>query len=77
MECGAVVTPHYDSMIAKLVVHGASRSEALARLRAALDEMQVGGIATNLALHRRLVREPGVIEGGFDIHHLERWLVAA
>ncbi len=76
MEAGATVSPHYDSMIAKLIVHGATRAEALHRLRAALDEMRVGGIDTNLLLHRRLVREPGVIAGGFDIHHLERWLAA-
>ena len=76
MEAGAVVSPHYDSLIAKLIVHGATRTETLARMRAALDEMQVGGIETNLPLHRRLVRDPGVIAGGFDIHHLERGLIA-
>ena len=71
---GSVVPPHYDSLIGKRVVHGDTRAEALARLRIALDEMQAGGIATNLALHRRLVREPGFIAGGVDIHYLERWL---
>jgi acetyl-CoA carboxylase biotin carboxylase subunit len=71
---GFVVSPHYDSMIAKLIVHGASRAEALARLRIALDDMQVGGIETNLSLHRDLVDEPGFVAGGIDIHHLERWL---
>jgi acetyl-CoA carboxylase biotin carboxylase subunit len=73
---GSVVAPHYDSMIAKLIVHGATRQEALARLRVALDEMQVAGIETNLALHRRLVREPGVVAGGCDIHYLEHLLAA-
>jgi acetyl-CoA carboxylase biotin carboxylase subunit len=71
---GSVVSPHYDSLIAKLVVHGDPRAEALARLRIALDEMQVDGIDTNLSLHRRLVAEPGFVAGGVDIHHLERWL---
>ena len=71
---GCRVPPHYDSLVAKLVVHGASRAQALARLRAALDAMRIDGIATNLALHRRLLRDEGVAAGGVDIHHLERWL---
>jgi acetyl-CoA carboxylase biotin carboxylase subunit len=71
---GTVVTPYYDSLIAKLVVHGDTRAEALARLRVALDEMRVGGIGTNLELHRRIVRDPDFVVGGVDIHHLERWL---
>jgi acetyl-CoA carboxylase biotin carboxylase subunit len=61
-------------MVAKLIVHGATRDEALARMRRALDEMQVDGIATNLPLQRRLLREPGFVAGCVDIHHLERWL---
>jgi acetyl-CoA carboxylase biotin carboxylase subunit len=71
---GYRVPPYYDSMIAKLIVHGATRDDALARLRLALDEMQVGGIATNLPLHRAIVRDDEFIAGGVDIHHLERWL---
>jgi acetyl-CoA carboxylase biotin carboxylase subunit len=61
-------------MIAKLIVHGATREDALARMRAALDEMRVGGIETNLALHRQIVQDAGFAAGGIDIHHLERWL---
>jgi len=61
-------------MIAKLIVHGATRADALARMRLALSEIQVDGIATNLPLHRRIVREPGFATGGVDIHQLERWL---
>ena len=49
---GYRVSPYYDSMIAKLIVHGDTREDALDRLRIALDEMQVEGIATNLPLHR-------------------------
>ena len=63
-------------MIAKLIVHGQTRQEARARLRVALSEMRVEGIATSLALHRRIVDEPGFIEGGFDIHYLEQLLKA-
>ncbi len=71
---GYRVSPYYDSMIAKLIVHGDTREDALGRLRIALDEMQVEGIATNLALHRRLVRDQAFIAGSVDIHHLEQRL---
>ena len=72
---GTTVSRHYDSLIAKLVVHGGTRAEALARLRVALDEMRVGGIATNLELHRAIVRDPDFSSGGVDILHLEHGLV--
>ena len=71
---GYRVPPYYDSMIAKLIVHGATRDDALARMRLALAEMRVDGIATNLPLHRDIVQEQGFAAGGVDIHHLERWL---
>ncbi|GLH76091.1 acetyl-CoA carboxylase biotin carboxylase subunit [Bradyrhizobium sp. SSBR45G] len=71
---GYRVSPYYDSMIAKLIVHGDTRDDALARLRIALDEMQVEGIATNLPLHRRLVRDAAFAAGCVDIHHLEQRL---
>ncbi|AGH86772.1 MULTISPECIES: acetyl-CoA carboxylase biotin carboxylase subunit [Ralstonia solanacearum species complex] len=73
---GYRVPSHYDSMIAKLIVHGASREDALQRMRLALDELQVDGIATNLPLHREIVRDAEFETGGVDIHHLERWLRA-
>jgi acetyl-CoA carboxylase biotin carboxylase subunit len=71
---GYRVPPYYDSMIAKLIVYGSDRADALDRLRLALSEMQVGGIRTNLPLHRAIVDDPGFRAGGIDIHHLERWL---
>jgi acetyl-CoA carboxylase biotin carboxylase subunit len=71
---GYRVSPYYDSMIAKLIVHGDTREDALDRLRIALDEMQIEGIATNLPLHRRLVRDAAVVAGCVDIHHLEQQL---
>jgi acetyl-CoA carboxylase biotin carboxylase subunit len=71
---GYRVPPYYDSMIAKLIVHGSDREDALDRMRLALAEMRVGGIATNLPLHREILAEPGFSAGGVDIHHLERWL---
>jgi acetyl-CoA carboxylase biotin carboxylase subunit len=65
---------YYDSMIAKLIVHGSTRTDALARMRLALAEMRIDGIATNVPLHRELLRDEGFAAGGVDIHHLERWL---
>jgi len=71
---GYTVSPHYDSMIAKLIVHGDDREDALARLRIALDEMQISGISTNLSLHQRIASDPAFISGAVDIHYLERRL---
>jgi len=71
---GYRVPPHYDSMVAKLIVHGTSRNECLMRLRRALDEYVVGGIQTTLPLHRRLTRSQEFIDGNYDIHWLERWM---
>ncbi|MFM7025696.1 MAG: acetyl-CoA carboxylase biotin carboxylase subunit [Limnohabitans sp.] len=73
-QAGYRVPAHYDSLIGKLIVHGHDRADALRRLRAALGEMRVGGIATNLSLHRALAADAGFGEGGVDIHYLERWL---
>ena len=73
-NAGYRVPPYYDSMIAKLIVHGSTRNDALDRMRLALAEMRVDGIATNVPLHRELLRDEGFAAGGVDIHHLERWL---
>mgnify|MGYP002132006828 CR=1 FL=1 len=67
---------YYDSLIAKLVTHGATRAQALARMRVALDDMRVEGIRTNIPLHRELLQDAGFTRGGVDIHHLERLLAA-
>ena len=74
MTAGGKVPPYYDSLIAKIIAHGATRDEALVRLRGALVEARVEGVATNLALHRRIVEDPGFVDGGIDIHHLTRML---
>ena len=71
---GYRVPPHYDSMIAKLIVHGTNRNECLLRLRRALEEFVIGGIDTTLPLHRRLIAEPDFINGDYDIHWLEKFL---
>ncbi|MEX2409732.1 MAG: acetyl-CoA carboxylase biotin carboxylase subunit, partial [Rhodovibrionaceae bacterium] len=65
------VPPHYDSLIAKLIVHGATRNECLMRLRRALDEIVIDGIDTSIPLHRRVIMEPDFINGAYDIHWLE------
>ncbi len=69
---GYRVPPHYDSMIAKLIVSGGSRNECLMRLRRALGEFVIEGIQTTIPLQNRLVSEPDFINGDYDIHWLER-----
>ncbi|BDB24076.1 acetyl-CoA carboxylase biotin carboxylase subunit [Cupriavidus sp. TA19] len=74
LYAGYAVPPNYDSLVAKLLAHGATREEAIARMRVALDEIVLGGIDSTVALHRVLMDEPGFVQGGYDIHHLERCL---
>ena len=68
------VPSHYDSMIGKLIVHGDTREQALARMRSALAEMVVEGIKTNIPLHRELMADAKFMAGGTNIHYLESWL---
>jgi acetyl-CoA carboxylase biotin carboxylase subunit len=68
---GYTVPPHYDSMIAKLIVHGTSRNECLMRLRRALGEYVIDGLETSIPLHQRIVNEPTFVNGDYDIHWLE------
>jgi len=70
------VPPNYDSMIGKIIVHGDTRDQALARMRTALSETVVEGINTNIPLHRELMVDAKFIEGGTDIHYLEGWMAA-
>ncbi|HLI19696.1 MAG TPA: acetyl-CoA carboxylase biotin carboxylase subunit [Stellaceae bacterium] len=69
---GYAVPPHYDSLIAKLVVHGRTRNECLMRAKRALEEFVIGGIDTTIPMHQMLVATPGFIDGDYDIHWLER-----
>ena len=71
---GYTVPPNYDSLVAKLIVHGASRNECLMRLRRALEEYVIVGIETTIPLHQRLVRASDFIDGSYDIHWLERFV---
>ncbi len=71
---GYTVPPNYDSLVSKLIVHGASRNECLMRLRRALEEYVIVGIETTIPLHQRLVHAPDFIDGSYDIHWLERFV---
>ena len=71
---GYVIPPYYDSLVGKLIVHGRTRTEALMRLRRALDEFVVDGIETTLPLFRALVRNVDIQNGAYDIHWLEGFL---
>lgn len=76
IAAGATVPRHYDSLIGKLIAHGSTREEALARARVALSELRAEGIRTNVPLHQAILSDPTFCRGGFDIHHLEHWMNA-
>ena len=71
---GYTIPPFYDSLIGKLIVHGRNRQECLMRLRRALDEIIVDGVKTTLPLFQRLVDNPDIQAGNYDIHWLEHYL---
>ena len=71
---GYTVPPHYDSMIAKLIVHGTNRNEALMRLRRALNEFIIDGLDTTIPLHQRLICDSKFINGDYDIHWLQNFI---
>jgi acetyl-CoA carboxylase, biotin carboxylase subunit len=73
---GYFVPPHYDSMIGKLICYGDTRAQAIARMRIALSEMVVEGILSNIPLHRELMLDEKFIQGGTNIHYLEKRLAA-
>lgn len=68
------VPPNYDSMIGKIIAHGDTREQALARMRTALAETVIEGINTNVPLHRELMVDANFMTGGTNIHYLEEWL---
>jgi acetyl-CoA carboxylase, biotin carboxylase subunit len=74
LYAGYNVPPYYDSLIAKLIVHGTNRQECLARLRRALEEFVVGGIKTTLPLHQELIENDEFISGDYNIHWLEKFI---
>lgn len=71
---GYRVPPHYDSMIAKLIVYGTTRERCILRLRRALEEFVVDGLKTTVPLHQKIVDDPEFREGEYTIKWLEAWL---
>lgn len=76
IAAGSTVPRHYDSLVGKLIAHGSTREEALARARVALSELRAEGIRINVPLHQAILSDPTFCRGGFDIHHLEHWMNA-
>ena len=70
----AVIPPFYDSLIAKLIVRGRDRSEAVARMRRALEMFVIEGIKTSIPLHRKILADPDFEAGNLDTHFVERFL---
>ena len=70
---GYRVPPNYDSLLAKVIVHGASRSEAIRRARRALSMFLIGGVRTSIPLHLRVLEERDFIEGRLSTRFMERF----
>jgi acetyl-CoA carboxylase biotin carboxylase subunit len=68
------IPPYYDSLIAKLIVRGKDRTEAIARMSRALDMFVVEGIFTTIPLHQRIMKDPEFQAGNFDTGFIERFL---
>lgn len=76
-RAGLTVTPYYDSLLAKLIVVGVDRSEALRRAKRALNEFHIEGVATTIDLHQALLAETAVFEGSYNTQWLENWVANA
>ena len=74
LYAGYSIPPFYDSLIAKLIVHGRTRNECLMRLRRALEEFVITGVDTTIALHQALTSQSDFVNGSYDIHWLENYL---
>ena len=70
----AIIPPYYDSMIAKLIVKGRDRAEAIGRMKRALEMFVIEGIKTSIPLHRRILADPDFAAGKLDTHFIERLL---
>ncbi len=74
LYAGYRIPPFYDSLVAKLIVHGATREECRMRLRQALGEFVIGGIDTTIPLHQKLIDDPDFISGAYNIRWLEEFI---
>jgi acetyl-CoA carboxylase biotin carboxylase subunit len=68
------IPPYYDSLVAKLIASGKDRTEAIQRMKRALDLFVVEGIHTSIPLHKRILNEPDFIDGKFDTNFIKRWM---
>ena len=71
-RAGYRVTPHYDSMIGKLIVHADDRAKAIDGARRALDAMRIEGVRTTIELHRRILDDADFVRGSYDVDFLSR-----
>jgi len=69
---GSIVSPHYDSLVAKLIVRARDRQEAIARMRRALDEFIIEGIKTSIPFHQLVLKDPDFIKGNFNTGFADR-----
>jgi acetyl-CoA carboxylase biotin carboxylase subunit len=69
---GYVVPSHYDSLIAKLIVHGKDRTEAIMKMRRALDEFVIEGVKTTIPFHKKVLLDPDFISGNFNTNFVEK-----
>jgi 3-methylcrotonyl-CoA carboxylase alpha subunit len=76
LRIGDAVTPYYDALLAKLIVHGSDRAQALTRMAGALDELEIAGVTTNLEFLKALFRHPKVARGEIDTGFIEREIAA-
>jgi len=72
MYNGCIVSSHYDSLVAKLIVHGRDREEAMARMKRALNEFIIEGIKTTIPFHKRVLNDPDFIKGEFNTALVEK-----
>ena len=70
LRAGDTIPPHYDSMVAKLVVHAENRPAAIARMEAALAATQIEGVPTTIALHRKILADQRFLSGDYDTRFL-------
>lgn len=73
----ALITPYYDSLVAKLVAYGSDRGEAIRRMARALEMFVVEGIFTSIPLHQRILEDPDFLAGRFDTHFIQRFVPPA
>jgi acetyl-CoA carboxylase biotin carboxylase subunit len=76
VQAQTLIAPFYDSLIAKLIVHGADRSAALERMAAALGRCDIGGVANTLSMHRAILGDPAFVRGGVTTGFFERFMSA-